>query len=79
MIMLTKARWFGWFSQEAVDAGCPVFTYRDKYNNTCLVTGVTNYNNGTGYNWSDKTFVRELTHMRGIKSSYQPHPDLYRM
>lgn len=77
-ITTKKKRWFAWYSQTAVNSGCPVFTYRDKYNKETIVTGVTPSRNGLGYVWKDKTFVGEVSDQQAIKSTYRPHPDFYR-
>jgi len=73
-----RTRWFGFRSEKALEQGCPLFTYRDKFGRLYEMTGVTYNSSGNGYNWPDKQFVVETTHMRGIKSSYVPNPDLYR-
>jgi hypothetical protein len=73
-----RNRWFAFYSQAAVDRGCSVATYRNRYGDEIVVTGVSPTRDGMGYYWKDKVFLGDLNGYRCVKNTYVPHPDLYK-
>ncbi len=68
-----KPRWFGFYSQDAVDAGCPVFVYQHRNGNIYSVTSLSQRRDGYNYYWTDKIMVGEITDLRFVETiGYDP-------
>lgn len=75
-----RSRWFGFYSQDAVDAGCPVYVYQHRDGTIYSVTCLTQRRDGYGYYWPDKIMVGEVTNLRyietvGFNEEERPVPD----
>lgn len=70
---LRRARWYGYYSQKAVDKGCPVSTFQGHDGREYVVTALSSWRDGHNYWWDDKIFVGEVTGCKRISTTgYQP-------
>lgn len=63
-----RRRWFGYYSQDAVDKGSPVFVYQHRDGTIYSVTCLTQRRDGYNYYWQDKILVGEVTGLRFIET-----------
>lgn len=63
-----RKRWFGFYSQEAVERGCPVFVYQGRNGSLYSVTTLCQRRDGYNYYWPDKILVGEITGYRFIET-----------